>query len=56
MVNKMDILKELLLNYEAGYSVADCVEYMDELLSLDVISYQDGKEVLSEFYDIIAEA
>ena len=51
----MTILNELLLNYEAGYSVTDCVEYMNELMNLDVISYQDGKEVLSEFYDIIAE-
>ena len=51
----MTILNELLLNYEAGYSVTDCVEYMDELLSLDVITYDEGKEVLSEFYDIIAE-
>ena len=51
----MNILNELLLNYEAGYSVTDCVEYMNELMSLNVITYDEGKEVLSEFYDIIAE-
>ncbi len=51
----MTILNELLLNYEGGSSVTDCVKYMNELMNLDVITYDEGKEVLSEFYDIIAE-
>ena len=51
----MNILNELLLNYETGYSVADCVGYMEDLMNLNVITYDEGKEVLSEFYDIIEE-